>query len=124
MLSVFLPFSDSSTVARHNGDLEEVSTIDLNPGSLGWSVTHTDLDDDGRMELLVMTGGDTLDGTETGGIHFVGLEDGALVSVPPGFIEHGYTWSHMTLADVDDDGLPDIVTAPDCVSVLWGCREG
>lgn len=107
---------------RGDGVFEEADLLELSPGWNAWSVTHTDLDGDGRPELLVMTGGDLVGGTETGGLHVLSLENGKLVPTPPGFVEHDPSWAYLELADVDDDGLLDLVTVSGAVHVLWGCR--
>jgi hypothetical protein len=105
-----------------DGTLEQADVVELSPGWNAWSIAHADLDDDGRPELLVMTGGDLVGGTDTGGLHVLEVEDGKLVAKPPGFVEHAPNWAFMDLADVDEDGLLDIVTASGSVSILWGCR--
>jgi hypothetical protein len=105
--------------------LGEAAMLDLSPGSMGWSVSHADLDGDGTPAIVAVARGvDVVDGDDTpGGYHLLSYAQGGLEVSAPGFLEAGTAWPHILLRDLDGDGQADLVSAAGGVSVRWGCAR-
>src|SRR5262249_26086043 len=97
-------------------------------GTLPWSVTVSDVNRDGRPDLVVAAGGrfdpDTNSSIDGGVSVLLGNGDGSFQA--PRTFAAGFPTSSVVGADANGDGRPDLVTATSGggVSVLLGNGDG
>jgi hypothetical protein len=102
------------------GGLEEAATLELTPGSSGWTLAHADLDNGGFPEIVALAGG-LVSASTPGFFDLLSYDEQRLHVVARGFMEAGTVWGRILIEDVDRDGRYDFIRATGGVSVQWGC---
>ncbi|MGB6773845.1 MAG: FG-GAP-like repeat-containing protein [Terriglobales bacterium] len=127
-------FNSAVGVLIGNGDGTFQAPITYNAGGGVTALVITDVNGDGHRDLLMTNAALACNGI-CGGVAelMLGVGDGTFPTVATyssggftsdGFEENGNMPTAIALADVNDDGSPDLLVVNQCGSASWTCANG